>query len=89
MFTKSAFGAVRLSLCVCLSITLQRTSITALFLAAKNGHVEIFKKLLQYGASDEIDMNGQKVNIHDVVRVFKKRKRDILKALERHKLVCS
>ena len=67
---------------------MQRTGLTALFLAAKNGHVEIFQKLLKCGASDEIYIGGERVNVHDIVRVFKKSK-DIIKALERHKMVCS
>ena len=68
---------------------MQRTGLTALFLAAKNGHVEIFKKLLQHGASDEINIGGQTVSVREVVHVFKKSKRDIIKTLEKHKLVCS
>ena len=36
----------------------QETRLTALFLAAKNGNVDICEKLLQHGAVDEIDVSS-------------------------------
>lgn len=66
---------------------LQGSGLTALFIAAKNGHVEIFRKLLQHGASDKIYIDEHAVDIHGQ---FKKERKGIIKALEEHKLmVCA
>jgi collagenase-like PrtC family protease len=57
-------------------------------IAAKNGHVAIFKELLKYGAADEVYIGGQLVNVRDVVHVFNKNGKAVLKELDKHKLVC-
>ena len=64
---------------------IQRTGLTALFLAAKSGHEEVFEKLLQCGAAKEISVAGLRVNVDEVALIFK---RKAIKAqLEKHKLV--
>ena len=53
-------------------------------MAAKNGQVEVFTKLLQYGAMEEIHVGKETINVREVALLFKKTA--IVKQLEQHKL---
>lgn len=67
---------------------LQETGLTALFLVAitklKKVHLDIFEKLLRYGAASEISLSSNvTINIHDVAILLNK---GVL--IEKHQLVC-
>ena len=54
-------------------------------MAAKNGQVGVFTKLLQYGAMEEIHVGKETINVREVALLFKKTA--IVKQLEKHKMV--
>ena len=51
----------------------QKTGLTALFLAVKNGHMKVLKKLLECGAAEEVSVAGQTISVDDVASLFKKK----------------
>ena len=54
-------------------------------MAAKNGQVKVVTKLLQYGATEEIHVGKDTINVREVALLFKKTA--IVKQLDKHKLV--